>query len=143
MPGVNVNDNDFAVAVQALAARHLEQMHCFAIDSAVLRGAAPALIQEVLAHLQCAVGENEHSVQQLMTTLEALAETSPLSARVLMATLWPVAGRLLLHDVCDAIDLWIVNQMSDDLRHRLQQMMESEHDEGSRSHLQGLLQNRS
>lgn len=140
---MNVNDDNLAVAIQALVGGRLEQMHRSAVDRVVLGGAASTLIQEVFARLECTVGDDEHSVQRLMTTLEALAEISPLSARILMAMLWPIAGRLLLHNVCDAIDLWIVNQLSDDLRRHLRQMMESERNESSRSHLQRLLQNRS
>lgn len=138
---MKINDNDFAVAIQSLSAGDFEQAHRCAVEKVVLSGGAPMLIKEVVARLQRAEGDDEHSVQQLMTNLEAFAGTSPLSARILMASLWPIASGLLLHDVCDAIDLWIVNEISDDLRRHLRQMMKSEREDSSRAHLERLLQN--
>ena len=135
------SDADFSVAINSLVTGVFEQTHRCAIDAVVLSGAASKLIHDTLARVRGAVGNDEKAVQQVITILEALSEISPLSARILMATLWPIAGRLLLHDVCDAIDLWVVNETSDDLKSQLRKIMESERDEGSRRHLERLLQN--
>ncbi|HEX5245127.1 MAG TPA: hypothetical protein VFW23_17845 [Tepidisphaeraceae bacterium] len=134
-------DNDFPHAIQSLVNGDFGQTHRYAIDNVVLRGSASELVQAAFTRVRRAGGDDKHAVQHLMTSLEVLTEISPLTARILMATLWPVASQLLLHEVCDAIDLWIVNEMSDVLRHRLRQMMESEHEESSRRHLERLLQN--
>jgi hypothetical protein len=136
---VKSTDTDLKRVAQSLRSANLDEAHRQAIDTVVLNGAASGLVQEALSTARCAVNDDVPAVQQLMGTLEALAEASPISARVLMATLWPAASRLHLHDVCDAIDLWIVNGMVDELRRQLLRMVESERNDASRRHVQQLL----
>ena len=77
-----------------------------------------------------------------MGKLEALAEPSPTNARVLMVALWPMANQLRLHEVSDAIDLWVASGQLDELRPHIQRIAESERDEGSRRHLEDMIRNR-
>jgi hypothetical protein len=74
------------------------------------------------------------SISQAMLKLESLAEVDPVLACILMAHLWPIANDLLMHDVCDAIDLWISNQKSQALIDRLRLVVNSEQDSDVRHH---------
>ena len=137
---MNFTDADLMYAAQAIQTANFDRAHRSAIDKVVSSGAASRLVREQLtrAHDKDKVS----AVQQLMQNLEALAEVSPTTGRVLMATLWLPASDLRLHDVCDAIDLWIANGMSEELRRQLLPIAESESNAGSRKHLEQLLQNR-
>jgi hypothetical protein len=42
-----------------------------------------------------------------MSLLESAMEAEPALATRLMGCLYPLAARLFLHEVCDAIDIWI------------------------------------
>ncbi len=51
--------------------------------------------------------DEEAAVLATMTSLDAMMRIDPGVAGYLMARLFPVAGRRYLHQVADAIDLWI------------------------------------
>lgn len=52
-------------------------------------------------------GRPEDGVDQLMNTLETFALRHPYEGCLLMVSLYPLAGGLYLHGVCDAVDLCI------------------------------------
>jgi hypothetical protein len=130
----NLND-----ATEAMQTGSFEQATLRSINVVVSSGNGSSLICEVLFRARSAGNDEARAIQQLMRNLEALAVVSPTSARLLMATLWPAASRLHLHDVCDAIDLWIANGMSDELKQQLLRVAESERDHGGRKHLEQML----
>lgn len=59
-----------------------------------------------------------------------------------MANLWSIADDLYMHDVCDAIDLWISACESDKLTSQLKQMALTEQDAGKRRHYESWVRNR-
>ena len=58
-------------------------------------------------------------VYQVHNILEAMAEVAEMPACTCIAHLWIYDNQLLMHDVCDSIDLWLVNCKSDILQDRL------------------------
>ena len=82
---------------------------------------------------------NEEQVSGAMQQLEAMAEYQLDDACCLMIALWPLASDLMLHDVCDSIDLWICNNRSRQLIEYLRGRALSESDPGVRRHLEELL----
>jgi hypothetical protein len=77
---------------------------------------------------------NPDGVSQAMLKLESLAELDPVMACILMAHLWPIADGLLMHHVCDAIDLWIARCNSPVLTDQLQLIVGCEKDADVRRH---------
>lgn len=56
------------------------------------------------------------AVRERMRALESLVTTDEAAALTAMVELYPIASRLLAHDVCDAIELWLRDRGQDDLR---------------------------
>jgi hypothetical protein len=79
----------------------------------------------------------EDLVARVQSVLEALARTDLVLAVGLMARLWPVADRLRLHDICDAIDLWIAETKDPRLLHYLEDFARNEPDAALRRHYRG------
>jgi hypothetical protein len=78
------------------------------------------------------------AVSRSMEVLESLADQSESAACILMAHLWAVANALKMHDVCDAIDLWISSCRSPELRQHLQMLAGSQGDANLRRHYEEL-----
>jgi hypothetical protein len=138
---MNFTQRDFDDAVQAMQTSTFGPVQLRVIDGIVSSGVASRLIHDMLTRNQSAEGGEARAVQKAMQQLEALAEASPVIARVLMAALWPTANRLRLHEISDAIDLWVADSNSDELRQQIQCIAKSEQDEGSRKHLGQMLRN--
>ncbi len=49
----------------------------------------------------------EIQIVKTMSFLEKLMDISPVIAGYLMGRLYPMAGKMHLHEVCDAIELWM------------------------------------
>ncbi len=75
-----------------------------------------------------------------MSRLERLATHSESVACKLMAVLWPYANDAFLHDICDSIDLWLVNSEIDDLDVFLQTVVSAHRDTSVREHFQQVLE---
>jgi len=52
-------------------------------------------------------GGRADAIRKTMSLLEGAMERDPVMAARLMCSLYPLAGEALLHEVCDAIDIWI------------------------------------
>lgn len=76
--------------------------------------------QASLVYGECA------AVYRSMEVLERLTDESESAACIFMAHLWLVANALKMHDVCDAIDLWISSCRSPELKQHLQMLAGSQ-----------------
>lgn len=81
----------------------------------------------------------EESVNDAMAELENLAQLDEPLACLLMAYLWDIASDVFMHDVCDAIDLWILHARGTELTSRLLQFAGSQTDDRVRSHFENLV----
>ena len=55
----------------------------------------------------------EDRIYSIMSDLESLADNNKNKALSLMSALSPLASNLMMHDVCDSIDLWIYHNNKD------------------------------
>lgn len=78
-------------------------------------------------------------IQELIETLEKLADTDPDSACSLMADLWPIAADAYMHDVCDSINLWIDDHRSPIVIEKLKELSTHHPIDTIRRHWLGLL----
>lgn len=81
----------------------------------------------------------EERVEEVMQSLEEMAQHRVEIACCLMISLWPVASDLMMHDVCDAIDLWIDANRSPVVIDHLGRVAAGEIDPDLKRHLEGLL----
>ncbi len=99
-------------------------------------------IEEAKALLHSAVvtgPAKEDYVSGLMIRLEEFAEEEPALACCLMTALWPIASELFMHDVCDGVDLWIVNNRSPVVLDHLKKLSASESNPDLKRHWDGLV----
>jgi len=97
--------------------------------------------QKMLRGSEMDDASKEAYVQAMMVRLEEFAESEPAQAFGLMTALWPIASELFMHDVCDGIDLWIVNNQSPALLEHLGRLSASESEAPLKRHWDGLISN--
>ena len=83
----------------------------------------------------------DEEIEATMDELEKIVKDSPDVACSLMIDLWPIAGNACLHDVCDAISLWIVDHRSPAVVKKLTLLSESDPDLELRRYWLGMLSN--
>lgn len=98
-------------------------------------------VREILRGFGMDNSSKEDYVQSLMMRLEEFAESEPNKACCLMTALWPVASELFMHDICDGIDLWIVNNQSTALLKHLERLSASELEASLKRHWDDLISN--
>lgn len=80
-----------------------------------------------------------HAISIAMKNLEFLAKTDCTLASILMSDLWGFASDERMHDICDAIDLWLWDSRSAEFLRHLKALASSEHDPGKRRHFEQLI----
>ena len=70
-------------------------------------GLAETVVAELVDLHTPESGQREEGVDKVMVMLEHFASRYPYEGCLLMVTLYPPAGHLYMHDVCDAVDLCI------------------------------------
>lgn len=83
------------------------------------------------------------AISKTMANLETIAETDRSLACILMAELWGRASDTTMHEVCDAIDLWLHDSDSVELYRHLRKLASSELDPDKRRHFEQLVEMRS
>lgn len=77
-------------------------------------------------------------VASVMQSLEEMAEHRVEAACCLMLSLLPVASDLMLHDICDGIDLWIAHNRTVAVLYHLKHIAASEVDPNRKRHYERL-----
>src|SRR3954453_23974775 len=103
------------------------------------RAGTGSAIQCLLRYTDTKETATEVRVRVVMRLLEVLAEHQVEPASCLMLSLWPFASELMMHDVCDSIDLWISHNPSPVVKDCLKNAAASEVDPNLKRHIQGLL----
>ena len=103
------------------------------------RDGAPSVIDSMLGARAATQDEAEDRVAGVMRSLEEMAEHRVDAACCLMLSLWPVAGELMMHDVCDRIFLWIDDKRSAGMIAHLKHLVASEVDSDVKRSFEGLL----
>jgi len=132
---------DIAQVVDAIQRRAFTQDVVKLLTLIINHGNGSQLLSALIASERTLGKTEEDAISQTMLNLEALAETSEPVACILMAYLRAVPSHVVgMHDVYNAIDLWIVDCHSDDLTNWLKQMIEIEKDTIVRRHFESLIQ---
>src|SRR5258706_13635121 len=76
---------------------------------AFARDGAASVVQAMFADATASQKQADDRVASVMQSLEEMAEHRVEAACCHMLSLWPVASELMLHDICDGIDLWIAH----------------------------------
>ena len=95
----------------------------------------------MLSSIQEGSAAKEAYVQSVMMHLVEFAESEPTQACCLMTALWPIADELFMHDICDSVDLWIVNNQSPELLDYLNNLSATESDADLKRHWDDLISN--
>jgi hypothetical protein len=130
-------NNEYAVAAQLLHEKRflIEPIQRWSEMLADERG--DRLIEALLAEPHAKALSPEVAVAHVQSLFENLAQVDPVVAIQLMARLWPVAGHLRLHEVCDAIDLWIVEAADSRVVEYLKVIAVNENNVALRRHYEG------
>ena len=91
-------------------------------DIACSAGSSVAFVNAILASYLSSGLTVETAISKTMQTLERTAAKAELTGCLLMVYLWPFADESLMHDICDAIDLWIAQSESIELKQQLGQI---------------------
>lgn len=134
--------NELAQAAECIQKEMCGQDSLSLLIEIIDRGDAPILVTR-LVELGRSSGKDERSaVTQAMRSLESLARLSPWIACTLMAYLWPLSSDLRMHDIWDAIGLWIVGCDAEELTKQLTRICQSEGNRTMRSKYEELLRSR-
>ena len=106
---------------------------------AFARDGSAFVIESLLNEAAAEATTVEKRVAIAMESLEAMAEYQVDVACCLMLALWPIASELRMHDVCNAVDLWIWHNRSTAVIEHIKQLTASEFDPRLKRHLEGLL----
>ena len=106
---------------------------------AFARDGEASVVQAMLANAAASQKDADDRVASVMQSLEEMAEHRVEDACCLMLTLWPVASELMLHEICDGIDLWIAHNRSVTVIEHLKHVAALEVDPDLKRHYEGLL----
>lgn len=110
------------------------------LATACARDGAASVIEALLRDAATEAAKPEDRVNVVMSAIEAMADHQIEAACGLMLVLYPVASDLMMHDVCDSIDLWICHNRTSGVIQVLQRVAASETDPHFKRHIDGLLQ---
>ncbi len=113
--------------------------HSKQLAQKIAQGGAPELVEAMLRSAETRTPDAEDCVADVMSSLEEMGGREPEIACCLMLALYPIASKLMMHDVCDRIDLWIVVKRSSSLADHIKRLAASESDAAMKRHLEGLL----
>ena len=109
------------------------------LTNALARDGAASVVESMLSDAATLAEKAEDRVMFVMRLLEEMAEHRVEAACCLMLSLWPVASELMMHDICDGIDLWIARNRSAAVIEHLRHATASEVDPDLKRHYEGLL----
>jgi hypothetical protein len=137
--GMVPSKDDAAAAIRVVLGKLWTPENLALLDRIVDEGGGPELVSLLLS--EAAFGETpEKRVRSIMGNLESLGEASAATACTLMINLWGPAGNLFMHDVADAIDLWLYHHPSTRVTKELVRLVRAEgHDLGEQRNYERLL----
>ena len=131
---MNPLDPDFDAAVEALLEKDYSERGVRLLADAVGRNEAWHLVESGLQSLKERGLNDDASTDGMHRLIESLADHDMVSALVLMAYLWSIAGELYMHHICDSIDLWMWHNMSVAVKPHLQLLIGNVKEERLKKH---------
>jgi hypothetical protein len=104
---MNTHEADCASLIDDLENRRVSDGSAQKARSLVKAGFSRRVVATTFASLSARKGDREMAVEETMWALEALAEFDAETACILMSELWGEASALMMHHVCNGIDLWL------------------------------------
>jgi hypothetical protein len=117
------------------------------VDSMKLIAESTNLAEEFVRSLVSRKVEGGESLDialpETQQLFERIADFSETTACIFMAHLWPIAGgQIGMHDVCNAIDLWLAHNTGSQIADHLKYIASSDEDEGVRRHFRQIASGR-
>ena len=109
------------------------------LTSAFASDGATVVIESLLRGGPTKATVPEERVLAVMQLLEEMAEHQIESACALMLSLWPMADNVMMHDVCDSIDLWVCNNRTPRVIEHVRNAAKSAANAGLKGHFNDLL----
>jgi hypothetical protein len=103
------------------------------------RDGAESVIKSMLSDAAADDRNAQERVNVVIRSLEEMAEHRVDAACCLMLSLWPIADELMMHDVCDGIDLFIDDNRSPAVKAHLKHLVASEVNADIRRYFEELL----
>lgn len=128
------NKEETQKAVKALVAHEGQQAQS-SIAALLAEGAGRVLVDELLTQLRGAEHNDEVAIQKAMSCLEASANAGLEESFVLMTHLASPADAMQMHDVFDAIGMWLTERAPRHVAAHLRQLVAAESDVGMRRRL--------
>jgi hypothetical protein len=140
---MNVKENDIIDAVRAIHSANFSRRALDLLDQIIDQQAVSRLVSVLVSNARESGKTQEDALEQAMAELESLGNTSKPVACILMASLWPIAAAVVgMHDICDAIDLWIDDCNSERLNTQLEFLARSVGDGRIRKHYDEWIENK-
>jgi hypothetical protein len=109
---VSISEQQLADVVTAIQRATISPKVVELASAVAESGGAKDVISGLLTAEKSAQRDDADAVYAVMAKLEALGEASLPTACAFMAELYPFASRFKMHDVANAIDLWIADANS-------------------------------
>jgi hypothetical protein len=139
---MNISKTEIREVVVAIQTGIYPQRILDVLDRIIRGQESPQVVAELISHERTGGATEEEAVAKTQTKLESLSNMSQPIACILMASLWRIAGKIVgMHDVADAIDLWIQDCKSNELKVRLKLLSLSEDDAITRRHYEQWIKN--
>jgi hypothetical protein len=114
-----MEDDNIQTVAKRLIARDLGDETVRLLKNLVAQSEISTLIPKLLANSENLSQKAEDSIYRVMNILQALAYFARPEACLLMSHLYSPADDLYMHDVCDSINIWIVKNHNEEMRHLL------------------------
>jgi hypothetical protein len=95
---------------------------------------------EILVRRSVGVAPSYEVVEKLMSSLEELSSRDVELSLKLMLGLYPVAGEVFAHDVCDSIELWLEHEGTQEVKRFVASLLSVEPPFGAREKLESWIQ---
>ncbi|MCE9545951.1 MAG: hypothetical protein K8T25_10590 [Planctomycetia bacterium] len=136
---MELNENEFNRLLSNLTNHYVDDKTIKSLGFVTESAENSHRFMETLFVTQSPSGNKDaEAVYRTMRLLEEVAEKSELPACILMAHLWLISNDLRMHDICDAIELWLTNCKSSDLGRYLLMLANSQDDERVRRRFEKL-----
>jgi hypothetical protein len=136
---MNMKDRDISLVIGHFKDANITGITLDVMRQIIDRGLSSELVANLIS-IQLSPNRVQ-AIYKVMESLEKLADTDRSVACILMSDLWGFASDERMHDTCDAIDLWLSNAHSVELRLHLKELASSESDPNKRRHFNDLAGN--
>ncbi len=135
------SENEIGRATGAIESGKISQDDVALLKRLIVLEKSDLLVGSLVSRELAFAQTEDCAYTRIMSMLESLGNHDCETACILMAHLWPIAGKVSgLHDVCDGIGLWIYHCDSPLLTNEIRRLATSHPEMGARKYYEGLLE---